>query len=36
MNVDEVFFFAQKAVLYPTAVLYDLAEEVRQRAVVRH
>jgi Ras family protein T1 len=28
MNVDEVFFFAQKAVLYPTAVLYDLAEEV--------
>jgi Ras family protein T1 len=27
MNVDEVFFFAQKAVLYPTAVLYDLAEE---------
>jgi Ras family protein T1 len=26
LNVDEVFFFAQKAVIYPTAVLYDLAE----------
>jgi Ras family protein T1 len=29
LNVDEIFFFAQKAVLYPTAVLYDLNEGVR-------
>lgn len=30
LNVDEAFFFAQKAVIYPTAVLYDLGEGVRQ------
>lgn len=28
LNVEEVFFFAQKAVLHPTAPLYDSREHV--------
>lgn len=29
LNVSEVFYFAQKAVLHPTAPLYDSREHVR-------
>lgn len=29
LNVAEVFYFAQRAVLYPTAPLYDSREHVR-------
>ena len=31
INVAEVFYFASKAVLHPTAPLYDVAEHVRIR-----
>jgi GTPase SAR1 family protein len=30
LNVSEVFYFAQKAVLHPTAPLYDSREHVRR------
>jgi len=30
LNVSEVFYFAQKAVLHPTAPLYDSREHVNQ------
>jgi hypothetical protein len=29
LNVSEVFYFAQKAVLHPTAPLYDSRDHVR-------
>jgi hypothetical protein len=29
VNVSEVFYFAQKAVLHPTAPLYDSRDHVR-------
>ena len=32
LNVSEVFYFAQKAVLHPTAPLYDSREHVRRRS----
>jgi Ras family protein T1 len=28
LNISEVFYFAQKAVLYPTAPLYDSREQI--------
>lgn len=31
LNVSEVFYFAQKAVLHPTAPLYDSRDHVRAR-----
>lgn len=34
LNVSEVFYFAQKAVLYPTAPLYDSREHVLKPACV--
>jgi hypothetical protein len=34
LNIAEVFYFAQRAVLYPTAPLYDSREHVRCQADV--
>ncbi len=34
LNVHEVFYFAQKAVLYPTAVLYDSVNKVQLDAPI--
>jgi len=34
LNVSEVFYFAQKAVLHPTAPLYDSREHVLKPACV--
>lgn len=33
LNVSEVFYFAQKAVLHPTAPLYDSREHVGVRGI---
>jgi Ras family protein T1 len=33
MNVSEVFHFAQKAVLHPTAPLYDSKKQVRRPSI---
>ena len=35
LNVSEVFYFAQKAVLHPTAPLYDSREHVRIKVYVQ-
>lgn len=35
LNVPEVFFLAQKAVLHPTAPLYDSRDHVRNAPFVR-
>lgn len=35
LNVSEVFYFAQKAVLHPTAPLYDSREHVLKPACVK-
>jgi len=35
LNVSEVFYFAQKAVLHPTAPLYDSREHARRICILR-
>ena len=35
LNVHEVFYFAQKAVFYPTEVLYDSSSKVHKNSLGR-